>query len=107
MKKLMMAILLVAGIFAENLNAQNKSDILVKIGNQNITAGEFLDTYSKNNNLKTATESDLRDYLELFINFRMKVMEGVELQYDTARQFKMELQSYKKQSAQQIGRAHV
>ena len=101
MKKLMMAILLVAGIFAENLNAQNKSDILVKIGNQNITAGEFLDTYSKNNNLKTATESDLRDYLELFINFRMKVMEGEELQYDTARQFKMELQSYKKQSAQQ------
>lgn len=101
MKKLMMAILLVAGTFAGNLNAQNKSDILVKIGNQNITAGEFLDTYSKNNNLKTATESDLRDYLELFINFRMKVMEGEELQYDTARQFKMELQSYKKQSAQQ------
>ena len=101
MKKLMMAILLVAGTFAGNLNAQNKSDILVKIGDQNITAGEFLDTYSKNNNLKTATESDLRDYLDLFINFRMKVMEGVELQYDTARQFKMELQSYKKQSAQQ------
>ena len=101
MKKLMIAILLVAGAFAGNLNAQNKSDILVTIGNQNITSGEFLDTYGKNNNLNTATESDLRDYLELFINFKMKVMEGVELQYDTARQFKMELQSYKKQSAQQ------
>jgi len=60
-----------------------------------------LDTYSKNNNLKTATESDLRDYLELFINFKMKVMEGEELKYDTTRQFMMELQSYKKQSAQQ------
>jgi peptidyl-prolyl cis-trans isomerase SurA len=101
MKKLMIAILLVAGAFAGNLNAQNKSDILVTIGNQNITSGEFLDTYGKNNNLNTATESDLRDYLELFINFKMKVMEGVELQYDTAHQFKMELQSYKKQSAQQ------
>lgn len=60
-----------------------------------------MDTYSKNNNLKTATESDLRDYLELFINFKMKVMEGEELKYDTTRQFMMELQSYKKQSAQQ------
>ena len=60
-----------------------------------------MDTYSKNNNLKTATESDLRDYLELFINFKMKVLEGEELKYDTTRQFMMELQSYKKQSAQQ------
>lgn len=101
MKKLMIAILLVAGAFTGNLNAQNKNDVLVKIGDQNITSGEFLNTYGKNNNLKTATESDLRDYLDLFINFKMKVMEGVELQYDTARQFQMELQSYKKQSAQQ------
>lgn len=101
MKKLTFILLFLAGLFIGNLNAQNKSDILVKIGDKNITSEEFLNTYSKNNNLKTATESDLRDYLDLFINFKMKVMEGEEMQMDTARQFKMELQSYKKQSAQQ------
>lgn len=101
MKKLAIALLFFAGLFAGNLNAQNKSDILVKIGDKEITSEEFLNTYSKNNNLKTATESDLRDYLDLFINFKMKVMAGEELQVDSSRQFKMELQSYKRQSAQQ------
>lgn len=101
MKKLTIALLVLAGLFTGNLNAQNKSDILVKIGDKNITSEEFLNTYSKNNNLKTATESDLRDYLDLFINFKMKVMEGEEMQVDTSRQFKLELQSYKKQSSQQ------
>lgn len=101
MKKLSLALLLFAGMFIGEIQAQNKNDILVTIGNEKITAGEFLETYGKNNNLNTATTEDLRDYLDLFINFKMKVMEGIELQYDTARQFKMELQSYKRQSTQQ------
>ncbi len=101
MKRLTFALLFLAGLFIGNLNAQNKSDILVKIGDKNITTEEFLSAYSKNNNLNTATEADLRDYLDLFINFKMKVMEGEAMQMDTSRQFKMELQSYKKQSSQQ------
>lgn len=101
MKKLTIALFVLAGLLIGNLNAQEKNDILVKIGDKNITTEEFLNAYSKNNNLNTASESDLRDYLDLFINFRMKVMEGEEMQLDTSRQFKMELQSYQKQSAQQ------
>ena len=101
MKRLTLALLILAGLFIENLNAQNKNDVLVKIGDKEITATEFLNTYSKNNNLNTATESDLRDYLDLFINFKMKVMEGEEMQVDSSHQFKIELQSYQKQSAQQ------
>ena len=101
MKKLIASLLICTGVLLGNLQAQNKNDILVTIGTKAITTEEFLNTYSKNNNLNTASESDLRDYLDLFINFKMKVMEGEELQVDSARQFKMELQSYKKQSAQQ------
>ena len=101
MKKLIASLLICTGVLLGNLQAQNKNDVLVTIGTKAITTEEFLNTYSKNNNLNTASESDLRDYLDLFINFKMKVMEGEELQVDSARQFKMELQSYKKQSAQQ------
>ena len=101
MKKITLILVLFAGMFIGETHAQNKNDVLVTIGNEKVTAREFLETYGKNNNLNTATTDDLRDYLELFINFKMKVMEGIELKYDTARQFKLELQSYKKQSAQQ------
>ena len=101
MKKIALALVFLTGMWMGNLQAQNKNDILVTIGKQNITTEEFLNTYGKNNNLNTATESDLRDYLDLFINFKMKVMEGEELQLDSARQFKLELKSYKNQSSQQ------
>ena len=101
MKKITFTLLILTVLFSGTLNAQNKSDVLVKIGDKNITTEEFLNTYSKNNNLNTATEKDLRDYLDLFINFKMKVMEGEEMQVDTSRQFNMELQSYQRQSAQQ------
>src|SRR5574344_687815 len=81
--------------------AQTQNDVLVTIGNESITTTEFLKTYAKNNNLKNATEKDLRDYLNLFINFKMKVKEGEALQLDTLKQFKNELLSYQTQSSQQ------
>jgi len=81
--------------------AQEQKNVLVTIGNESVTKDEFLKTYSKNNNLMTATEKDLREYLDLFINFKMKVKEGEALQLDTLKQFKTELLSYQKQSSQQ------
>jgi peptidyl-prolyl cis-trans isomerase SurA len=84
------------------LQAQNKNNVLVTIGNDTITVDEFAKAYGKNNNLATATEKDLREYLDLFINFKMKVKEGELLQLDTSRQFKMELKQYQNQSAQQF-----
>ena len=53
MKKITLALLLLAGMFIGEIQAQNKNDVLVTIGKEKITAGEFLDTYGKNNNLNT------------------------------------------------------
>ncbi len=101
MKRIATTLLLLAGIIFPSLQAQDQ-DILVTIGDENITAGEFIRAYSKNNNWATASEAELRDYLNLFINFKMKVKEGVEMQLDTSRKFQMELKSYQKQSSQQF-----
>ncbi|MBO4645309.1 MAG: peptidylprolyl isomerase [Bacteroidales bacterium] len=100
MKKLFLILLLSAGMFS--IQAQNDNRVLVTIGDEAVTAGEFLKTYSKNNNLSKATEADLREYLNLFINFKMKVKEGEILQLDTAKKFKMELAQYQRQSSQQF-----
>ena len=64
---------MVAVVCAGAIFAQNNNDILVKVGNENITKGEFVNAYQKNNNLSAASEQDLREYLNLFINYRMKV----------------------------------
>ena len=100
MKKLILGLSFIAGLIS--LQAQNPNSTLVTIGTEKISGQEFLSAYEKNNNIKKATEADLREYLELYINFKMKVKEGELMQLDTARKFKMELKQYQNQSAQQF-----
>lgn len=81
--------------------AQNDNAVLLKVGKESITKNEFIQAYQKNNLLSESTEKDLREYLDLFINYRMKVQEAQSLQMDTAQAFQKELSAYKSQSAQQ------
>ncbi len=87
--------------FAQILIAQNTQEPLLIIGSDSIYPSEFITTYSKNNDFQKATEQDLREYLDLFINFKLKVKEGENLKIDTVPRFKAELKSYEKQSSQQ------
>lgn len=102
MKKIATSFLFLVGFLMSTAFAQNDNDVLLTVGAESVTVGDFLKAYAKNNNVNKATEADLRDYLERYINFRMKVSEGVEMKLDTSRKFKMELLSYQKQSAQQF-----
>ena len=82
--------------------AQSKLDkqVLMTIGDQDITAKEFCDVYYKNNLKSDVIEKkSVDDYLELFTTFRMKVMEAERLQLDTSAKFQKELEGYRKQLA--------
>ena len=82
--------------------AQTKLDkqVLMTIGDQPVTVKEFTDVYNKNNNRDDIIEKkSVDEYLDLFINFRMKVMEAYEMKLDTSAKFKKELEGYRKQLA--------
>lgn len=81
--------------------AQNNDPVLLTVGSENITKSEFTKAYQKNSSLSEATEGDLRDYLDLYTNYRMKVQEAKSMQLDTAKAFQKEWSSYKDQYAQQ------
>jgi peptidyl-prolyl cis-trans isomerase SurA len=99
MKKIILFVCFVAFLLV--VCAQNKNDILFTVGNDAVTVPEFVNTFNKNNSLTTATEKELRDYLDLFVSFKLKVMDGLDSQMDTSSIFQGELASYKVQSAQQ------
>jgi peptidyl-prolyl cis-trans isomerase SurA len=82
--------------------AQNSGDkILMTIGGEKITETEFLNIYRKNNfNNDVIDKKSLEEYLELFINFKLKVKEAEELGLDTVTTFKDELKGYRNQLAQ-------
>lgn len=81
--------------------AQSNDPVLMTVGNETVTKSEFIKAYQKNSSLSEATEADLREYLKLYQDYRMKVQEAKSLKLDTAQQFQKEWASYKEQYAQQ------
>lgn len=99
LKMFLLASLMVPAVFA---NAQSKLDkqVLMTIGDQDVTVKEFCDVYYKNNLKSDVIEKkSVDDYLDLFTTFRMKVMEAERLQLDTSARFQKELAGYRKQLA--------
>jgi peptidyl-prolyl cis-trans isomerase SurA len=80
----------------------NNQPVLAKFGDNKIYTPEFEYVYKKNNaNAQDAyTRQSLKEYLDLYTNFRLKVKEAEELGLDTSSSFKKELEGYRKQLAQ-------
>ncbi|MFY9310455.1 MAG: peptidylprolyl isomerase [Bacteroidia bacterium] len=84
------------------ITAQNKKDaVLMTIGQDKVTVAEFETVYKKNNTKEASNDpKSLNDYVDLFVNFKLKVREAEELKLDTAKAFRDELSGYRKQLAQ-------
>lgn len=82
------------------LSAQQQDNrTLLTINNQKISVSEFLYVYEKNNNKKEYDKSSMENYLDLYINFRLKVMEAEKRGMDTLPSFINELKGYRDQLA--------
>ena len=80
--------------------AQTGSDpVVMVLGNDTVTLSEFKSNFLKNNSLQKTTEKDLREYIDLFVNFRLKCAEAHALKLDTLPSLKWELQGYRTQAA--------
>ena len=82
-----------------DLFAQEKDPVLLTVDGQDVTLSEFEAVYKKNNRDEMVDQDDLKDYLQLYINFRLKVREAEKLGMDTVRKFIQELNGYQKQLA--------
>jgi peptidyl-prolyl cis-trans isomerase SurA len=74
---------------------------LVRYGNQTISRSEFLKAYSKNNVKVRPTEKAYRDYLDLYIRYRLKVQAALDMKLDTLPGQITELQNFKTQIVDQ------
>ncbi len=80
--------------------AQQKDAVLLNVGGKEVTKSEFESIYHKNNTKATGDRKSIEEYLELFINFKLKVREAEAQGLDTTAAFKNELEGYRKQLAQ-------
>ncbi len=90
-------LVLVIFCFLFNLSYSSEKDtVLLTIDGKNITKSEFLRIYKKNNENAFDSKS-IDEYLELFINFKLKVIEAENLGMDTTQDFIDEFEGYKEQ----------
>jgi peptidyl-prolyl cis-trans isomerase SurA len=76
-----------------------EDEIILSIGDNEITRGEFERIYQKNNSSAVYDNKSVEEYLDLFINFKLKVIEAENLGYDTVKSFINELAGYREQLA--------
>jgi peptidyl-prolyl cis-trans isomerase SurA len=101
-------IILLGSLFAQNSNSTALTAPLLRFGTSSdsvtVTRGEFEYVYQKNNGgwdkAKKSSPSDIREYLDLYVKFKRKVMDAESLGMDTVAAFKLELEGYRKQLAQ-------
>lgn len=80
--------------------AQNDDPVLFTVEGKPVHVSEFTYVYNKNNQDKADySEKSLRDYLDLYINFKLKVQKARDMRLDTLSNLKSELEGYRRQLA--------
>lgn len=90
---MVLAFLFVLGLYSQEI------PVLMNIAGEDITLPEFERIYKKNNNDASLNKQTPEEYLELFINFKLKVIEAEALGMDTTAKFINELEGYREQLA--------
>ncbi len=98
-KYFLVSLLLIFGIISK---AQEKKDpTILSIAGEPISKSEFERVFKKNNSKDSSYDKKaVEDYLQLYINYKLKVKEALELKMDTVKSFIDELSGYRKQLAQ-------
>ena len=75
-----------------------EDQVLMTIAGKPIMASEFKYIYEKNNQETSIEKKTMQEYLDLFVNFKLKVAEAEAQGVDTTEAFKKELAGYRAQA---------
>lgn len=92
-KTLLVALSLTAG----SAFAQTADPIIMTIGGKNITRSEFEYAYNKNAAESTIDRKSIEEYVDLFVNYKLKVIAAEQAGIDTTAAFRKEFLMYRDQ----------
>ena len=95
MRKFLLALAMVSAMPIMAQNADNET--ILTIDNKQISKGEFVRLYQKNNTDIMFDSASLAGYMSLFIDYKLKVLEAESMGMDTTADFKRELNEYRLQ----------
>lgn len=97
MQKIIFSLLIVICTVQLAKSQDVKQDVLLTIDGNEIALDEFVRIYTKNNQEPAFDSVSLQEYMKLFVNFKLKVIEAEALGMDTLKSFITELKGYRAQ----------
>jgi len=78
--------------------AQQRKDVLFTVVDEPVYTDEFNKVFNKNRDIVSdENKKTVEEYLELYINYKLKLRQAYDLKYDTVRKYKEELAKYREQ----------
>ncbi len=77
--------------------AQQSDPVIMTINGQPVSRSEFEYSYNKNNSEGVIDKKTVSDYVDLFINYKLKVQAALDARLDTLSSFKQEFLQYRNQ----------
>lgn len=71
--------------------------VVMRINNKDVTRSEFEYNFNKNNVEGVVDRKSLEEYVDLFVNYKLKVAAAEEARYDTLSSFQREFRTYRDQ----------
>ena len=94
MKKITFLLGLIASSFLAS--AQVSSPVLMEVNGKKITKAEFEYSYNKNNSVDGAVEhKTIDEYVQMYVDYKLKVVEAESLRLDTMSSFVKEFRQYR------------
>lgn len=99
-KQLFLTILVGAIFSLNNAFGQTNDPVLFSVNQTPVNVSEFRYIYTKTNQDKADfSEASLREYLDLYVKFKLKVQKAREMRLDTVEALREELDGYRRQLA--------
>ncbi len=89
------------GLLLANNSFSQQDPVLFEYGPYKVKKSEFIDVYTKNNVTSSGdfSEASVRDYLDLYVKFKLKVQEAKDMKIDTLASIQKEFETYRTQLA--------
>ena len=77
--------------------AQQNDPVIMTINGNPIHRSEFEYSYNKNNTDGVIDKKSINEYVDLFVNYKLKVQAALDAKLDTLSSFKQEFMTYRDQ----------
>ena len=97
MRKLTIALSLFAALLSQQSLAQSSDPVVMTVAGVDVPRSEFEYSFNKNNGDGVAEKKTVKEYAELYANYKLKVQAALDAKLDTMTSFQQEYAMYRDQ----------